>query len=76
MVDSRAAEIISPEEAQRAYYVDFEGPSGGAPVLLGWLYAEGRQASDSRLVMRHDILDPDLASVVGNGGVHADWEYR
>lgn len=73
---SRASEILSFEEARRAYYVDFEGPSGGAPVLFGWLYAEGRDASADRLVMRHDILDPDLASIVGEVEVSADWEYR
>ncbi|CAB4941977.1 unannotated protein [freshwater metagenome] len=41
MSDVSASETISSEEARRAYYVDFEGPSGGSPVLLGWLYAEG-----------------------------------
>ncbi len=73
---SRASEILSFEEARRAYYVDFEGPSGGEPVLFGWLYAEGRDASQDRLVMRHDILDPDLASIAGEVEVSADWEYR
>jgi hypothetical protein len=74
--DSRASELLSLNEARRAYYVDFEGPSGGEPVLFGWLYAEGRDASPDRLVMRHDILDPDLASIAGEVEVSADWEYR
>jgi hypothetical protein len=74
--DSRASELLSLNEARRAYYVDFEGPSGGEPVLFGWLYAEGQDASPDRLVMRHDILDPDLASLAGEVEVSADWEYR
>ncbi len=73
---SRASEILSFEEARRAYYVDFEGPSGGAPVLFGWLYSEGRDASPDRLVMRHDILDPELASIAGEVGVSGEWQYR
>ncbi len=73
---SRASELLSLNEARRAYYVDFEGPSGGEPVLFGWLYAEGRDASPDRLVMRHDVLDPDLASIAGEVEVSADWEYR
>ena len=73
---SRASALLSLNEARRAYYVDFEGPSGGDPVLFGWLYAEGQDASPDRLVMRHDILDPDLASLAGEVEVSADWEYR
>ena len=49
---------ITPEEAERAIYIDFEGRRDREPVLLGVLYAEGRRRIDhSRLVLRHDLVD-------------------
>lgn len=57
--------ILTPAEAGRAIYIDFEGRTDEAPALLGVLYAEGKHASPDRLVLRHDVLDPAMAPLVG-----------
>lgn len=56
---------LTPEQAAKAIYIDFEGRIDEPPALLGVLYAEGRKASPDRLVMRHEILDPGLRELVG-----------
>lgn len=60
--DSILKSTITPYEARRAIYIDFEGLPYQPPALLGWLYALGRAASDERLVLRHDVLDRRLWS--------------
>ena len=58
--------ILTPSEAVRAIYIDFEGRKDEPPALLGSLYFEGRKTSDvDRLVLRHDILDPALQCLAG-----------
>lgn len=55
---------ITPDEADNAIYIDFEGRQGEPPVLLGSLYAEGQKRPDQdRLILRHDILDDSLRSL-------------
>lgn len=69
---NEATAMITPDEAKRAI-VDFEGLAGEAPVLMGWFYAEGKQARASRLVLRHDIFDATLQSALGHArfdGLH------
>lgn len=61
-VDNAGA-TLTPEEARRAIYIDFEGRMNEPPALLGVLYAEGKDASEDRLVLRHDILDPALKTL-------------
>jgi|GEM_PF-2115751 len=68
--------LISFEEARRAYYIDFEGSKDGPPALLGWLYAEGKQASEDRVVLQHDVLLQDLFGTVGHEVVAGKWEHR
>ncbi len=56
--------ILTPEEARRAIYIDFEAIPTESPALLGICYAEGRKVLESRLVVRHVIADKALAAVV------------
>lgn len=62
MVRNPYKQLLTPDEARRAIYIDFEGRKNEPPVLLGSLYFEGRRTPDpERLVFRHDIVDPTLA---------------
>lgn len=56
---------LTVEEARRAIYVDFEGRKDLPPALLGVLYAEGRKASDDRLVLRQDIVERTFWDLLG-----------
>jgi hypothetical protein len=60
-----AKQPMSIDEARRAIYIDFEGCQGEEPALLGVLYAEGRAASEGRLVLRQDVVDSALRPLVG-----------
>lgn len=64
--------MLSPAEAERAIYIDFEGTKTDPPSLLGSLFSPGRSKVDpDRLVYQLDILEPALAAtqnaVVNNG---------
>lgn len=56
-------DILTPEDARRALYIDFEGRKDEPPVLLGMLYATGR--SFDKIVLRHVVLNPALEPLVG-----------
>ena len=56
---------ITPGEAQRAIYIDFEGFKGKPPSLFGWVWAVGKKASDSNLACIHDIHDKSLRPLIG-----------
>lgn len=69
--------ILTPTEAERAIYIDFEGRKGEPPVLLGSLYFEGRKVSDpDRLVFRHDVLDPALHAVIDGDKIEGLHHYQ
>ena len=53
-------QLISPNEAQRAIYIDFEGFKGKPPSFFGWVWAIGRRGSDGNLACLHDIHDESL----------------
>ena len=57
------SDTLTPAEAERALYIDFEGCKDEAPVVLGILYGTGK--AFDKLVFRHLILDRDFADVVG-----------
>jgi hypothetical protein len=57
--------ILTPDEARRAIYIDFEGLPYHSPALLGWLYALDGNPGADRLVLRQDVLDKGLRSTVG-----------
>jgi hypothetical protein len=57
---------LTPDEAVRAIYIDFEKRKNGPPVLLGACYAEGRRRIDEgRVVMRQDVLEPSFGHLAG-----------
>ena len=63
---------LTPEEAARAIYLDFEGTEKEDPSLLGSVFVPGRRLrSDQALRYQVDILEPALApavdAVVNNG---------
>lgn len=74
MTSNPYKEILTPAEAMRAIYIDFEGRKDEPPVLMGSLYYEGRVKSDpGRLIFRHDILDRTLQPLAGQihvSGLH------
>ena len=55
---------MTPVEAQRAIYIDFEGFKDKSPSFLGWVWAIGKQASDDRLACVHDIHEHELHPLV------------
>ena len=59
------ADLITPLEAQRAIYIDFEGFQNQPPSLFGWVWAIGKKASDDHLACMHDIHDSALWPLVG-----------
>ena len=59
------ARPITPLEAQRAIYIDFEGFKDQPPSLFGWVWAIGKKASDDHLACMHDIHDKALWPLVG-----------
>lgn len=65
---------LTPEEAARAIYLDFEGCKDQAPSVLGVLYAEGKASSPDRLVLRQDIIERGLWSAAGQ--IEVDGAYR
>jgi len=53
---------LTPHEAERAIYIDFEGRKAGVPSLLGVYYLEGRKKPDpKRPILRQYIVDPAMA---------------
>jgi hypothetical protein len=58
-----ATDLLSPEEARRAVFIDFESRKDEPPALLGVVYNEGRNCN-GELVLRHEIFDPALALLV------------
>jgi hypothetical protein len=65
-------ELLSPEEAHRAIYIDFEGSQDQEPALLGSLWAYGKTPTDDKLRCVHDIHHPSLKPVVGAVELSAD----
>src|SRR5688572_2796089 len=65
---------MTPDEAARAIYIDFEGRKDEHPAVLGLLYAEGRAASPDRVVLRQDVIDRALWPTVGWSTF--SWVYR
>ena len=59
------ANLITPLEAQRAIYIDFEGFKGKSPTFFGWVWAIGKKASDDHIACIHDIHDKALQPLVG-----------
>ena len=57
--------LITPYEAQRAFYIDFEGFQNKPPSFIGWVWAIGRRASDDNLACIHDIHEVTLRPLVG-----------
>ncbi len=51
---------LSPDEAERALYLDFEGNADQPPVLVGVLRREGR---GERPFVQQEVLDPVFASL-------------
>ena len=56
--------MLSPDEAQRAIYIDFEGSKDKEPAILGSLWAYGKTPTDDKLRCVHDIHHPSLRSIV------------
>lgn len=57
--------VLTPVEADRAIYIDFEGTKTDPPSLLGAVFSPGRGRVDqTRLVYQVDIIEPALASAV------------
>ncbi len=77
MVRNPYKQILTPAEAMRAIYIDFEGRKDEPPALLGSLYFEGRSTPDpDRLVFRHDILDPVLHGLAGALDISGPYRYE
>lgn len=55
-----ARRIITPEQARRAFYVDFEGRKATPDMLLGVLWQRYRKGPPS---LRHYLVDPRLAPI-------------
>jgi|ETNmetMinimDraft_8_1059916.scaffolds.fasta_scaffold09633_5 hypothetical protein len=58
-------EVLSPLDAHRAIYIDFEGFKDQPPALLGTLWAYGRRPTDKRLRCVHDIHHTSLQQITG-----------
>ena len=56
--------MLSPDEAHRAIYIDFEGFQDKEPAILGSLWAYGKTPADNKLRCVHDIHHPSLRSIV------------
>ena len=56
---------LTPDEAERAVYIDFEGRINETPVLLGIAYATGRPISDTKLVTVHYLLEQPFQRLRG-----------
>ena len=70
-------QLLTPDEALRAIYIDFEGRTDEPPALLGSLYFEGRSTPDpDRLVLRHDVLDPSLYRLAGAVEISGPYLYE
>jgi len=70
-----AKQTISPYEAQRALYVDFEGRKDEPPALLGAMYATGARFSDTRVVMSHYVVDPQLSRLGSAWTIDGPYRY-
>ena len=61
-----AKRTLTPAQAARAIYIDFESRADQPPAVLGVLYAEGRRRIDEgRVVLRQDVVDPNLVEAAG-----------
>ena len=58
-------QLVTPDQAQRAIYIDFEGFEEEPPSLFGWVWAIGKKATDSNLACVQDIHDKSLQRLVG-----------
>ncbi len=58
-------QLVTPDQAQRAIYIDFEGFEKEPPSLFGWVWAIGKKATDSNLACVQDIHDKSLQRLVG-----------
>ena len=56
--------LLTPVEAQRAIYIDFEGFKDESPSFMGWVWAVGRKASDDNITCIHDIHKVELHPVI------------
>ena len=66
-------EVLSPRDAHRAIYIDFEGFKDQPPALLGTLWAYGRRPTDKRLRCVHDIHHPSLQQITGAVGMKTEY---
>ena len=64
--------VLSPDEAHRAIYIDFEGSKDKEPAILGSLWAYGKTPTDDKLRCVHDIHHPSLKSIVNKFGLSHD----
>ena len=66
VVPATAKRTLTPAQAARAIYIDFESRADQPPAVLGVLYAEGRRRIDEgRVVLRQDVVDPNLVETAG-----------
>lgn len=56
MTKQPSKKLISPDEAERAIYLDYEGNINAAPALLGWMDGESLYGA---------IVDPAFATCTG-----------
>jgi len=55
---------LTPVEAQRAIYIDFEGFKDKPPSFMGWVWAIGEKASDDNIACIHDVHQVELHPVI------------
>ena len=59
-----ASSLLTPVEAQRAIYIDFEGFQNKPPSCLGGVWAIGKKGSDDNLACIHDIHQRELHPLI------------
>ena len=67
---------LTPVEARRAVYIDFEGRTDKPPVLLGALYATGDNFDSRQPVLIHYVVDPSFAGLGGDWSVSSMRRYE
>lgn len=62
-----ASAVLSPTDARRAIYLDFEGAPNCAPVFSGWIVDDGDRAVE-RLTYHSGIHEPSVMELLADVG--------